>query len=150
MSETTQILVQRGMQRFGPFTPVEVVSHHADRRLLNADLAWHEGMTTWEALGVVMYRLGHPLPLVTAGGDANKWIVPVGRSGWAIAAGYLALCSILLVFAPFALACGIMGLRSIKKNPGLGGKGRAWFGIIMGGAVTALIATILILPSIQS
>lgn len=138
MSESTQVFVQRGAQRFGPFTAVEVVGHHADRRLLIADLAWHQGMTDWEPLGVVMNRLGNPLLPQADENGVNTWLVPVGRSGWAIAAGYLGLFSVLLVFAPFAVVCGVMALRSIKKNPGLGGKGRAWFGIGMGGLVSGI------------
>ena len=61
-----------------------------------------------------------------------KYLLPTGRSGWAISAGYLALFSVLVLPAPFALFCGVMGLRDIEKNPTKLGKGRAWFGIIMG------------------
>lgn len=150
MSESTQVLVQRGTQRFGPFAVADVLTHHADRRLLSGDLAWHEGMAGWEPLGVVMNRLGRPLPVQTDADGVNSWLVPVGRSGWAIAAGYLALFSILIVFAPFALVCGVMGLRSIRKNPGLGGKGRAWFGIIMGGLVSAVVVVGLIASLFES
>jgi hypothetical protein len=150
MSESTQVLVQRGAQQFGPFTVSDVIAHHATRRLLSGDLAWHQGMAGWEPLGTVMNRLGHPLPLQSDANGVNTWLVPVGRSGWAIAAGYLALFSVLFVFAPFALVCGIMGLRSIEKNPGLGGKGRAWFGIIMGGLVSALVVIGLCISFFQS
>lgn len=148
MADTTEIHVQRGAQRYGPFAVNDVLAHHGDRRLLATDLAWHQGMPGWEPLGQVMSRLGQPLPAEADG--ANVWLAPVGRSAWAIAAGYLALCSVLLVFAPFALLCGIMGLRSIKKNPGLGGTGRAWFGIIVGGLVTAVLLVLLVAPLFQS
>lgn len=140
MTEPIQIHVQRGAQRFGPFALNEVVTHHGDRRLLGTDLAWHQGMAQWEPLGAVMKRLGRPLPVIAGEDGVNIWLVPVGRSAWAIAAGYLALFSVLVVFAPFVLLCGIMALRAIKKNPGLGGKGRAWFGIVAGGVVTGLTA----------
>ncbi|MEO8373489.1 MAG: DUF4190 domain-containing protein [Candidatus Solibacter sp.] len=63
---------------------------------------------------------------------AMRAILPVGRSGWAIAAGYLALFSILLLPAPFALACGLMAMRAIRRNPAKHGMGRAIFGIVMG------------------
>lgn len=140
MSVSTQVLVQRGTQRFGPFGVDEVLAHHADRRLLSADLAWHAGMAEWRPLGDVMKALGRPLPGNAEGDQAYTWVVPVGRSAWAIAAGYLALFSVLLVFAPFAVFCGVMALRSIKRHPWLGGKGRAWFGIVAGGAVCAFMA----------
>lgn len=149
MSALPQILVQRGPQRYGPYTVADVVSHHGARRLLGGDLAWHEGMNAWEPLGLVMSRLGNPLPAGTEK-NAAYWMIPVGRSGWAIAAGYLGLFSVLGVFAPFAVACGVMGLRAIKKTPGLGGKGRAWFGIIAGGLMTAAIVVGLGISLFQS
>ena len=34
---------------------------------------------------------------------AIRMLLPVGRSGWAIASGYLGLISVLLIPAPFAL-----------------------------------------------
>ncbi len=61
-----------------------------------------------------------------------KYLLPIGRSGWAIAAGYLGLVSVLLIFAPFALATGLLALRDIRRKPALLGAGRAWFGIVMG------------------
>jgi len=63
---------------------------------------------------------------------AMRILLPVGRSGWAIAAGYLGLFSVLLIFAPFALVCGILALFDLKRNPKKCGKGRAIFGIVMG------------------
>ena len=84
-----------------------------------------------------------------------RMLIPVDRSIWAVAAGYLALLtvsfailgvmlslsysgghlgifSVLRFFAPFTLMTGIMALRDIKNNPGKIGNGRAWFGIIAG------------------
>jgi hypothetical protein len=63
---------------------------------------------------------------------AMKILLPVGRSISAIAAGYLGLFSLLILPAPFAILMGVLGLREIKKNPKLGGRGRAIFGIAMG------------------
>ena len=60
------------------------------------------------------------------------FLLPVGRSGYAIAAGYLGLLSVLLIFAPFALLFGILGVKDIMKNKDKHGLGRAIFGIIMG------------------
>ena len=64
--------------------------------------------------------------------DAMKYLTPVGRSGWAIAAGYLGLFSILVFPAPFAIVIGMVALRDISKNPTKLGKPRAIFGILMG------------------
>jgi hypothetical protein len=82
---------------------------------------------------------------VSAGPDPSlKLLLPIGRSGWAIAAGYLGLVSVLLVFAPFALITGLLGLRAIRARPELWGRGRAWFGVIMGTVFTALLVVVLV------
>ena len=70
---------------------------------------------------------------------AVRMLVPVGRSGWAIAAGYLAFFSVLIIPAPFALIAGIIALVDIKKHPDKHGKGRAIFGLIMGLLFTSLL-----------
>jgi hypothetical protein len=75
---------------------------------------------------------------------ALKYLVPIGRSGWAIAAGYLGLISVLVVPAPFALACGLMAVRNIRRDDKLIGMGRAVFGIVMGGLVTLVVLYFLI------
>jgi hypothetical protein len=59
-------------------------------------------------------------------------LLPVNRSGWAIAAGYAGLFSILLIFAPIAILLGVLALNDLKDKPAVGGRGRAWFGIIAG------------------
>ena len=59
-------------------------------------------------------------------------LLPVGRSMWAIAAGYLGLFSLIIVPAPIALIVGIIAVIDIKKNPQKHGMGRAIFAIIMG------------------
>jgi uncharacterized RDD family membrane protein YckC len=90
-----------------------------------------------------------PLP-VAAGGSSSDWLLPTGRSGWAIAAGYLGLFSLLALPAPFALVAGILGLRDIRRNPSLGGRGRAIFGIVMGSLFSIVLAGVLaatLLPS---
>ena len=73
-------------------------------------------------------------PEADLGQDAGmRMLLPVGRSVWAIVAGYMALfIPIMCVTAPIALFCGIMALREIRRNPKLHGKGRAWFGIVAG------------------
>lgn len=49
-----------------------------------------------------------PPPLPGDGGLGMRLLLPVGRSGWAIAAGYLGLLSPLSLPAPFAIAAGII------------------------------------------
>jgi hypothetical protein len=64
---------------------------------------------------------------------AMRLILPVGRSGLAIAAGYAGLFAILILPAPLALLLGILAVMDIKKHPEKHGMGRAIFAIIMGG-----------------
>jgi hypothetical protein len=67
-------------------------------------------------------------------------LIPVGRSVWAIAAGYFGLFSLVCFPAPIALILGIVALRDIKKSGGKKhGIGRAWFGIVMGAIFTAVL-----------
>jgi hypothetical protein len=78
----------------------------------------------------------------TAPSAGERMLTPVGRPGSAIAAGYLALFSMVpafgAVFGLLALAFGIKALRQIRDDPSLSGKGRAWFGIIVGGVFGVL------------
>jgi hypothetical protein len=67
-------------------------------------------------------------------------MLPIGRSGFAIAAGYIALFSVLVIPAPFAILFGYLALRDIKRHPEKTGKGRAWFGIVMGVLVIVIVA----------
>jgi hypothetical protein len=69
-----------------------------------------------------------------------KWILPVGRSGLAIAAGYLGLFSLVGVFAPVSVVVSILALRDLKEHPARLGRGRAIFGLVMGILFTLLMA----------
>ncbi len=72
-------------------------------------------------------------PVPNLGEDAViRMLLPVGRSGWAIAAGYAGLFAVLFVFAPVALVLGILAIRDLKKHPEKHGMGRAVFGLVMG------------------
>jgi hypothetical protein len=72
-------------------------------------------------------------PPSAIGQDAGvRWLLPVGRSGWAIAAGYLGLFSFVCLPAPIALVISIIAIMDIKKHPERHGMGRAIFGLIMG------------------
>ncbi len=76
-----------------------------------------------------------------------RMLLPVGRSIWAIIAGYLALFSFLcLPLGPFALITGIVAIVDIRNNTKKHGMGRAIFGVVVGAMATiALIAAVIIL-----
>lgn len=63
---------------------------------------------------------------------AMDLVAPVRADPWAVLAGYLGLFSVILIAAPFSLAVAILALKSLKRNPERTGKGRAWFGLMMG------------------
>jgi Domain of unknown function (DUF4190)/zinc-ribbon domain len=71
---------------------------------------------------------------------ALRMVIPIGRSGYAIAAGYIGLFSVLVIPAPFAIIFGFLALKDIKRHPEKTGKGRAWFAIVMGILVVLLVA----------
>ena len=81
------------------------------------------------------------VPIQKDGGeDATlRMLIPVGRSMWAVAAGYFGLFSVLILPAPIALILGVVAVVDIKKNPKRHGMGRAVFGIIMGALGTACL-----------
>lgn len=71
-------------------------------------------------------------------------MLPVGRSGLAIAAGYLGLFAILLLPAPFALIAGLLAVRDLRRNPHKHGMGRAVFGIVSGAVFTLALLAIFV------
>lgn len=77
-----------------------------------------------------------------------RMLMPVGRSAWAIAAGYLGLFSFVLLPAPISVVVSIIALRDIRKSQGSGkvkhGKGRAYFGLVMGILGTLALGAILV------
>lgn len=64
---------------------------------------------------------------------------PESLSGWAVAAFYCGLLSILVIPAPVAVICGILGLRDIANHPHKGGRARSIIGIVAGGVVTLVM-----------
>lgn len=77
-----------------------------------------------------------------------RLLLPVGRSPWAIAAGYLGLFSLIVLPAPLALAVSIVAIIDIRRSHSgpkpKHGMGRAIFGLIMGvlGTAVLLIAAV--------
>lgn len=93
---------------------------------------------------VLCVKCGMAVPQRHATGDnteaALRFVVPVGRSGWAIASGYLGLVSLIPFVGILAIATGILAIRDINKHQDKHGLGRAWFGIVMG-ALTVVVYT---------
>lgn len=77
--------------------------------------------------------------LVDGNKDPLRFVAPIHVSGWAVAAGYLGLFSLVLIFAPFSLWAGLMALKDLKAHPHKTGRGRAIFGIVMGAVFSLLL-----------
>jgi hypothetical protein len=76
-----------------------------------------------------------------------RMLLPVGRSGLAIAAGYLGIFSLFPIFGPIAVLVGILAIRDINAHPDKHGMGRAIFGIVAGGLATLLMLVVFIAAS---
>jgi hypothetical protein len=82
-----------------------------------------------------------PTPAVplTKHSAGMRMVLPVGRSGWAIAAGYLGLFAFIVYPAPLALIASLLAYRDFRRHPEKHGRGRATFGLIMGVLGTAVL-----------
>jgi hypothetical protein len=93
-------------------------------------------------------HFGYPgMPHPPPGGTdpAMRWLIPIDRSGWAIAAGYLGLFSFFGGFlGPVAVIVSIVAIRDIKKHPDRHGMGRAIFGLIAGIIGTIILAFVIV------
>ena len=81
--------------------------------------------------------------------NALKIVLPIGRSGWAIAAGYLGLMSLLPLFGILAVIIGVVAVLDIKRHPERFGRGRAWFGLIMGALTSLFYLAIIVLSQLS-
>lgn len=98
----------------GPLSESELTAWAHGGRLRPHDLVWSPGMPGWtpaqqtQPFAAVFAGRATASPAKMGDDPLLRWLLPVGRSGWAIAAGYLAFFSVLLLPAPFALATGIV------------------------------------------
>jgi Domain of unknown function (DUF4190) len=87
-------------------------------------------------------------PRPSLGDDAGmRMLLPVGRSGWAIAAGYLGLFALVIIPAPLALIVSLVAIRDIRRSQRSAhpkhGMGRAVFGLITGSLGTLVLSYLL-------
>ena len=90
-----------------------------------------------------------PNPQPALGDNAGvRMLLPVGRSGWAIAAGYVGLVSVLVLPAPVAIILSIVAIMDIRKSKASEhpkhGMGRAIFGLVMGSIFTVILLALLV------
>ena len=70
----------------------------------------------------------------------DRLFAPFGRPASAIVAGYLGLFSVLPFFGILAIIVSLIAFRTLKQHPQLRGRGRAWFGLVMGIIMTLAYA----------
>jgi hypothetical protein len=151
-----------GGQRQGPVTTEALQAMLRQGQLPPHENVWREGMANWAPAYAVPevapptpagmppmpmgYAGGYPMPGQYApprdmGQDAGmRMLLPVGRSGWAIAAGYLGLFAFIILPAPLAVIISIVAIIDIRKHPEKHGMGRAIFGLIAGLLGSAVLA----------
>jgi hypothetical protein len=140
--------IRKNDQQLGPFDDSHVVTGMRDGLYHPDDFAWREGRPGWEPLRNLFPPSGAASEPQRLGDSAGvRMILPVGRSGWAIAAGYLGLLSLVVFPAPIALVVSVIAIIAIQKSKGSPhpkhGMGRAIFGLVMGVLGTAIILFLL-------
>ena len=94
-----------------------------------------------------------PQPESLGDSAGMRVLMPVGRSGWAIAAGYLGLFGLIVFPAPLALIVSIIAMvdiqRSKKTDKQKHGMGRAIFGLIVGILGTAILAFVAVMNLLE-
>jgi hypothetical protein len=160
----------QGGQQLGPIGRGELVEQISRGAIQRTDLVWREGMAQWlpagQVPGLLPTATPPPLPAIDSipyaqaagyGGDyvrppdigqnaGMRMLLPVGRSGWAIAAGYLGLFSFLFVPAPIAIIVSIVAIKDIKAHPERHGMGRAMFGLVAG--ILGSVALVMMIAAI--
>lgn len=145
-------------QRHGPVTRAQLGQLIRAGTLASNALVWRAPMTDWAPIGQLEELAEFEAAPPTTPADIPRWqppegadpairlLLPVGRSGWAIAAGYLGLFSVLGIFAPLAIITGILAIRDIRRHPQRCGMGRAIFGIAMGAVFCVGYTLAMVIP----
>ena len=118
-------------RQHGPFTLAELRHFATQGRLPPSTLVWTEGMREWTPIEQLP-RLFALVPATPPADAATRMLIPVGRSGWAIAAGYLGLLSFLPPVGPAAMVVSLVAARDLRHHPEKHGWGRVVTGLVLG------------------
>jgi hypothetical protein len=147
----------------GPVPEAVFVQMLQSGQVTAGTLVWTDGMSDWVAARSVPGFAPHarhtpptspqaiPPPAATLGDSAGvRLLLPVGRSPWAIVAGYLGLLGLIpglgVLLAPAAVLCGVLAIRDIKRDPRRHGMGRAVTGIVLG--LLGIVGAVLLLTGV--
>ena len=134
-------------QQAGPVTFLELRQRVVAHQLFYNDMVWREGMPQWLPAGQTQ-ELGNlfiPMPGEDIGQNAGiRMLIPVGRSAWAIAAGYLGLFCLCILPAPVAVIISVVAINELRRDKSKHGMGRAVFGLVAGilGCIGGLVILI--------
>jgi hypothetical protein len=163
--DTLQWFYGRDGVRHGPVSEDDLRRLAGAGELRAYDLVWRDGMPNWQVAaevpglfpqasapppipaGLPLAPIAYanpqhrPPPVPGAGDDAAmRMLLPVGRSGWAIAAGYCGLLSLMCwILGPAAILCGVMAIRDMRLHPERHGMGRVITGFVLGGLGTLIL-----------
>lgn len=88
---------------------------------------------------------GSALPGQTFDEPGLKYLVPIGTSPMAIAAGYLGLFSFCMpLLGPIAVVLGILAIMHCKKNPQTAGMARGIVGVALGAISTIFLFVVIV------
>lgn len=90
-----------------------------------------------------MFAPKHTQPSALGDDIGMRILLPVGRSGLAIAAGYLGLFAVIPFIAPITLLVSVLAWRDLRRHPEKYGRGRTIFGLVMGGLITVVTTVVL-------
>ena len=130
-----QIHVARDTQKFGPYSPDEVRARLSAGELRETDLAWHDGLASWQPLSSLAAAGGTgapPLPI----SPMQHYPRPAETCPLAVASlvcGIASFVAVPIVAAFPAVICGHMSLSRMRASAhALGGRGLAVAGLVMG------------------
>ena len=144
-----KLYVIKGKQQTGPLDEQSVFQAIQNRTYSSEDLAWHAGMKDWQPLHKIYPSVHFPPPPFIeppsppvadkknlGDGLGMRMLLPVGRSPWAVAAGYLGIFSVYPPVAPIAILISIIAIIHVRNSKSSDhpkyGMGRAVFGLVMG------------------
>jgi hypothetical protein len=121
-------------ERLGPVTLAALKEMIAQGTVVQTTRVWAKGMNDWVPAGSVaaLYEQKPDLGM--------RMLLPVGRSGFAIAAGYLGLLSMIPLVGVLAIVFATLGIMDLRKHPEKTGMGRIITGYVLGGLATVLYA----------
>jgi hypothetical protein len=140
----TMVSIARDGKNFGNFSEDAVREGLRSGRFLLTDLAWREGMATWQPLSQFSEfasvqpggtppptpPLAPTTPLPPVSGVATSRTEPLAI--WSLVLSLVGLFCCGLLFGVPGIICGYMARSKIQKNPALQGQGLATAGLVIG------------------